>query len=283
MNTVELIKTSIDGMTKSERQVASFFLGHQKDFAFLTLDKISEQIGTSTTSVLRFCRKLGYVGYKDMQEALRSEMKHQPELTDKLRRTANTVVSESDELFMQTLQQDIRCINNTFFDIPLESIAASLKYFSEAKRVFTFGMKEAYALAHYAYTRLLSVRENVFMLNAGYNSEIESVLGLTEEDTVAVFMFHRYTRQAQQLLPLLRRRGAKVILVTSAPFDQVENECDALLPCRIDANGVKNTYAAPVCLCDFFCNALAVKNGERTLAYIKECEDIIKTGSVFGS
>ena len=40
--------------------MASYFLGHSNDFAFCTLDKIAATMDTSTTSVIRFCRRLGF-------------------------------------------------------------------------------------------------------------------------------------------------------------------------------------------------------------------------------
>ena len=68
MNVVEQIRLELESMTKSERQVASYYLGHLNDFTFHTLDQVAASAGTSTTSVIRFCRRLGYSGYKALQE-----------------------------------------------------------------------------------------------------------------------------------------------------------------------------------------------------------------------
>lgn len=281
MNTVDKINQCFENMTKSERRVASYFLGHLNDFAFYTLDKLASEMEISTTSVIRFCRKLGFSGFKEFQETLRSEIKYQPNLPDKFHRTLDTTLN--DELLSQTIQQDIRCIQQTFNNMSYESLAAALQYITNAKRVFTFGMKESYALAHYTYTRFLSVRNNVFILNAGYNGDIEPILSLTKDDVCVVFLFHRYTKQTLQILPLLKKQGAKVILITSAPYDSVEKEVSLLIPCCVDANGIKNSFVAPICLADYLCNAIAVHNGENTLLYMQQCEALFKSGSVLGS
>ena len=81
----------------------------------------------------------------------------------------------------------------------------AVSHISTAKRVFTFGMKESFALAHYAYTRLLTVRKNVCVLNAGYNGEIESILSMNKDDVCVAFVFHRYTKQALQVLDMLKK------------------------------------------------------------------------------
>jgi len=281
MNTVEKIHRELGSMTKSERRVASYFLGHLNDFAFYTLDRLATEIGTSTTSVIRFCRRLGFAGFKGFQEALRSDLKSQPDLPDKFQRTLD--ITASDDLLAQTIQQDLRCLQQTFRTIPYESLAAAVRDIAAAGRVFTFGMKESFALAHYLYTRLLTVRANVYLLNAGYNGEVEPVLSLTPDDVCIVFLFHRYTRQTLKILPLLKKQGSRVILVTSEPYEKVENSATLLIPCRVDANGIKNTAIAPICLSDYLCNAVAVRGGEETLQYMRRTEEVFRDSCVLGS
>ena len=281
LSTVDQIKQGLDEMTKSERKVAAYFLGHPNDFAFYTLDKIAAQIGVSTTTVLRFCRRLEFEGFKDFQEKLRTDIKHQPNLPEKFQRTAE--YSASNELLNKTVQTGILCLRQSFQEIPCDALEDALKRISSARRVFTFGMKESYALAHYLYTRLLAVRKDVYILNAGYNAEVESILSLTEEDVCVVFAFHRYSAQTLQILPMLRRQGAAVIVITSEPFDQVESYATLLLPCRVDAGGIKNTAIAPICLSDYLCNAVAVLRGNDALEHMRKQEALYRSISTLGS
>lgn len=280
MHIVEKINACAEEMTRSERQVAAYFTGHLNDFAFYTLDRLAAEIGTSTTSVIRFCRRLDFPGYKAFQAALRDEVRYQPELPVKLQRTMDSTMG--DELLAQTVQQEIRCIQQTFHAIPEQTLRDAVQLLAEAKRVFTLGMRESFALAHYAFTRLITVRSSVSMLSAGYNGEIEPLLGLGPEDVCVVFLFHRYTRQMLQMLPMLKKQGVRVILVTSRPCDKVEEFAAVLLPCRVDAGGIKNTAIAPICLVDYLCNAVAVRNGDACLHYMQQMEELFKISSVLG-
>ena len=281
MTIVERINEVFNDMTKSERQVAAGFLGRSSDFALLTLDRIAAEVEMSTTTVIRFCRKLGFEGYKDFQEAVRLDLKfHQPDLTDKFQRNIGGGIS--DELLAQTIRQNIGCIQQTFRDMPHPVLAEAAKRLAAAERVFTLGMRESYALAHYAYTRFMTVRSDTYILNAA-NGDTESVLNLREGDVCLLFLFHRYTRQMLQLLPLIKQQGAFIIAVTSPPCDELEPYASVILPCRVDAGGIKNTAIAPVCLTDYLCNSVAMINGEKTLHHIKRAEDIFKANSVLGS
>ena len=275
MNIVEIIKDSLDDMTRSERQVASYYLAQPNDFAFCTLDAIAGKIDTSTTSVLRFSRRIGFKGYKDFQQAVQAQISIQPQLPDKFRRSLDT----GRNLLLQKVARDVQCIQETFAGMDEEQISRALTLLSEAKRVFTFGSRESYALAHYAYTRLLSVRPDVSVLQAA-SGQIESVLSLGEGDVCVVFLFHRYTRQTVKLLELLKQQRVSVILVTDPPYEDIAKNAEVLLPCLVDCCGIKNTAVAPVVLMDYLCDAVAAKLGDRSLEYMKNAEALFRQGEI---
>ena len=276
MGIIDKIRDNFEEMTKSERKIATYFLGHPHDGAFYTLERLSEEIGISTTSVIRFARRIGFSGFKPFQEALREDMRLRQDLPVKFQ---NTVSHAAGELWTQTVQADMECMRRTFEEMPPADLSEAVKMIAEAPRVYTFGMKESFALSHYAYTRLITVRDNVFLLNAGINGAIEPMLSVGEEDVCLVFLFHRYTKQALNLLPLLRQRTEKVILVTSDPTDSVSEYAAVLLKCAVNAGGIKNSSAAPVFLCDYLCSAVAIHDGEKSLAYMKKTEELFRESS----
>lgn len=276
MNILETIKQKMSQFTKSEQKIATYCMVNLREFAFNSLEVVSENIGTSTASVVRFCKKLGFFGYKEFQDDVRKSFKYQPDLPKKLQRTLG---GESENI----IDKNILCVRNTFEQISNDDISYAVSLVSKAKRVFAFGMKESFAMAHYAYTRFLTVRKDVYVLNAGYNGEIEPILNLVPDDVCIVFLFHRYTRQTLQLLPLIKETGAKIILVTSPPYGDVASYASVLLPTFTDAGGIKNTYVAPVCLVDCLCNALAVTNGKEALEHMQKSEELFKRMSVLGS
>lgn len=273
MNINNKINSMISKMTKSEIKIATYFLENTDSFAFETLDEIAEKIGTSTTSVIRFCRKLGFLGYKEFQNEVRTVVKSNLSLPAKLERIADD--SPDNLKHFQIVKNVISCIDKTFQNISSDLIYAASNTISEAKRVFCFGLKESFALSHYAYTRFLTMRSNVFILSAGQGGEIESVLSLKKGDVCIFFLFHRYTNPAPQILELLKSRGVTVILITSLPCDSVQDNADILLLCDVDINGIKNSAASPICLVDCLCNQIASFDN-KTLDYLKESEELFK-------
>lgn len=274
MNVIEKIKNNIETFTKSEFKVAKYFMENPDDFAFETIGEISNKIKTSTTSVIRFCQKLGFDGYKPFQDDVRLNLKCKFTLPDKMKIASET--SGQNDNYSKYAYNAVSCIEETFNGISTVKIANIVSSISKAKRVFCFGMKESYALAHYAYTRFLTVRNNVFMLSAGQSGEIESVLTLNKDDVCVAFIFHRYTRQAPRILKLIKKQGATTILITSPPYDELEDDSSFIIPVFVDISGIKNSAAAPVCLTDCLCNALAAEIGADALDYMKNSELLFK-------
>jgi len=274
MNITEKIKSNIDIMTKSEYTVAAYFLENSDDFAFETLDAIASKINVSTTSVLRFCRKNGFAGYKALQDEVRGGFKYQLTLPDKFRLAAKS--DKGDSVLSRTVHSAVDALDKTFASIPEERIYDGADAIIKAKRVFCFGMRESCALAHYAYTRFLTVRDNVFMLSASHDGEIESLLSIGKGDVCIFYLFHRYTRQSPLILSQIKKQGASTVLITNPPYEEIAPDADILLPCCVDIGGIKNSSVAPVCLTDCLCNAVVAKSGAETLEYMKKSESLFK-------
>jgi len=278
MGIVEQIRCKMEQMTRSEQRVALYALGHMNDIAFFTLEDFARQVDVSTTTALRFCRRLDFDGFKQFQQAVRTDLKYSPDLLDKFHRTADNQLE--DTLLAQTVQQGIRCIQQTFRELPFEAVEDAVKRIAGARRVYTFGMRESQALAAYAYSRLLTVRGDVFLYQDGYTGNVEALLSATKEDVFVVFLFHRYTRQTLRTLEALKERNVQVILITSPPVEQVARFATVLLPCQVDGVGIKNSALAPICLSDYLCNAVAMANGEATMQRMSQSEALFASNEI---
>ncbi len=273
MNLTELTRQNLRQMTKSERAVANCFFQKPDAFLFETLDLVAHISDVSTTTVLRFCRRLGFSGFKDFQGALRSSSAMHPSLPQKFSRNTN---ENQSSLLSRSMAQGILCIQESFKNWKDEDFSRAVKALTGARRVYTFGMKESSALAHYAYTRLLAVRGDVFLLSSPSGNDPEGILDLTEEDVCLFFLFHRYTKISLEIFKFLSKKKIPLILITDPPYPSCIRENAVSLPCRVDAGGIKNTYASPLILCDALCNAAASEGGEKTLKHMKRCEDLFR-------
>ncbi|MBP8752205.1 MAG: MurR/RpiR family transcriptional regulator, partial [Oscillospiraceae bacterium] len=104
-------------LTRTEKVIADYFLEHSGSLYFLTAKDIALALGVSDTSVIRLCRTLGYRGFRELQESLRSELSQvierekyvipQHQVPDKLQKY-------QDLSSFQCLQFAVDCLQETY-------------------------------------------------------------------------------------------------------------------------------------------------------------------------
>lgn len=62
-----LIESSLNNLSKSERRVAEYVLTHSTETIEQHIANLSEVIGVSEPTIIRFCRRLGFQGFKDFK------------------------------------------------------------------------------------------------------------------------------------------------------------------------------------------------------------------------
>lgn len=67
MNLLETIKNRHEEYSKSENKVASYILKYPAKVESYTITKLADAAHASTGAILRFCKILGYQGYKDFR------------------------------------------------------------------------------------------------------------------------------------------------------------------------------------------------------------------------
>ncbi|MCQ2401335.1 MAG: MurR/RpiR family transcriptional regulator [Lachnospiraceae bacterium] len=279
MTIIEKIHTLYPEMTKSEKEISEYLISHRDDFIKKSIKDIADENGTSTTTLIRFARRLGFEGFRELKKALCEDTVISPTLTSKF----NSInYMSGDRLLADTINQSFRCIEDTFTKIPEKTLDECVAKLQDARRVYTFGMKESYALSHYAYTRLYTVRNDVFILDVAHG-DAESLLNITKDDTCIIFLFHRYTKTSVDVLKAIKKTGASIILITNEPVDEIEKYSDILIPCVVYGSGIKNTSIAPVCLLDYLCNVLAVKDPQKALNRFKELELLFENQETLGN
>ena len=68
------MRTLLPNLRASERRIAELFLADPEASAELAIAEVAERSGTSTTSVIRLCKRLGYKGFKDLRNDVLREV-----------------------------------------------------------------------------------------------------------------------------------------------------------------------------------------------------------------
>lgn len=120
-------------LTKAERQILTYIKGEIDEIDRLTVEKIAQNCFCSTTTVNRFCKKVGMTGFSELKESIRYEQNRKPSLPN--------------EYYVDDLEAIVRRIDFT----QIEEIMSSI---TKNQRIYIFGTGASFIAAQYL-SRLL--------------------------------------------------------------------------------------------------------------------------------
>lgn len=270
------IEKAISGKNRSFQLIAKYILEHRDDVIFMTLDTLSRNVGVSTTTVVRFVRLVNNSGYKEFQSQLRSElMSKNKAFTAYGKLSKIQTTNDMNSILKNTLQCSLNNINETFKNIEENTFEAAVNLFFSAKRnIYIAGFGSSHALAYLAYTRLLPLKDNIYLYDQDLAECVDPILSMKEDDICFYFIFHYYNQRSQLILKELFKRGVKIILITDYPCDSVDLYGTVVLPCFVNSISPKNSLVAPVAIIDYLCAAIAIRDRDKALAKFSESSEL---------
>jgi DNA-binding MurR/RpiR family transcriptional regulator len=279
LNFFENLSNASGSFTLSQKVIAGYMLDHIESIAFSNLEAISNKIGVSTTTVIRFSRALGYDGFSDMQKAVKYELQHKSALPDRLSALRNDC---ENDLLVRSFSIDQENISQTLAAQKDEDLRAAVDWIINSRCTFILGMRSSYAIAHYMASRLGEIKKNVRFIQSTGMLYPEEIVGAEPVDVCIAYLFPRYSKIATNILGWLRSRGIRVILITALSATAVEAYGDIVLRCAIRSISYKNSLTAPLCLTNYLVAELARKNYDEAKEVLSRTEDILSSGYYLG-
>ncbi len=143
------------GVKSAERRLADYILNNMEEVLGLTIEELAEKSGTSYATIGRFCKKLGYAGYKELKADLQNDVANACSVSDLV--TVNEIkpgmsVGDIQEslynMVIKTLQSSFSILDGEVIDAVTEKLIA-------AESIFCFGTGNSGISAYYAYGKFV--------------------------------------------------------------------------------------------------------------------------------
>ena len=132
-NFLNKISQAFSELTPSHRAVASYISENIDSVAFKTLEELAEDIGVSTTTVIRFAKTMGYDGFSPMQKEIQSEMRNKAALPERLNQSESI---PDNEILKRTMANDIKNIELTFSALDDEKTNETVETIESGKKIY---------------------------------------------------------------------------------------------------------------------------------------------------
>lgn len=201
-------------LTDAEKKIADVVLQDGYELALYTVTELADSAGVSESTVVRFARKLGYGGFRELQEQLQKELEKELGRSLSQRRTEKHKL-DADSPYLETLlAQELKCIDDTYRHLTPEQIQRMVHGLCNADQVFVVGARASSAAALYTAYYLGLLRPRVHPIVYTVGNAIQTSLDMTDSDVLLAFAFARYTHQTVELMEEAADLGVTVYCIT---------------------------------------------------------------------
>ncbi|WP_229745648.1 MurR/RpiR family transcriptional regulator [Pullulanibacillus pueri] len=201
-NIIALIRSIYPSLTKAEKKVADVVLVEEKNIIYNSLTDLAEKSNVGDTSVLRFCRHIGYKGFQEFKLALAQELETPSE------------VDSSDRVPLQIMKKNIQTLEETTSLMNENVLNEVVELFLSASKIVFFGVGSSGLTAEFANFRFARTGLPVEVITDSHLGMIRATL-LTENDLAVIISVSGSTVDIVEIAKRANESSAKVICMTS--------------------------------------------------------------------
>ena len=270
---INFLKTNQVNFSKRQRLIADYIIENYDKAAFMTAAMLSETVGVSESTVVRFAAEIGFDGYQNMQKRLR-EVTISQSTSLKRMEIAKRQLSGSD-ILTSVLKSDIRMIEQTLSQIDKEQFDGAVEAILKAENIYITGVRSSRSLATFCefYFRLMF--NNTKLISTADPADMfEQALRINKNDVIIGMSFPRYSKNTIKLLGYAKKSGAVVIGITDSKNSPVVPLSDFVLTAKSDMDSFVDSLVAPFSVVNALIAALAMKNADQISETFEDLERI---------
>lgn len=273
-NLLNILKDNSVKFSKAQRQVGDYILKNPLEASFITLETLSSEIGTSTTTIMRFCTKLGYNGYSELQKDLQALVKERIAPHNRLKANIRTIKSET--LFDQCAQKFIENVSNTQALISEETCNEIVNTVLAANKIYMLGARTSHTVSYFLYHGLIQLLGNCQLVDPV--SALDQFASIQEGDLIIVISLPRYASSTISLIKTVKAQvpAVKVICITDSYQAPIAMYSDIVIPCQYASLSFHNSMSSALFIADYIVTAVAMTKQSESTERLTKLEGFFK-------
>jgi DNA-binding MurR/RpiR family transcriptional regulator len=257
----ERLNDALSSSSKADRALATFMLAEFGNLPFENAASLAAKVGLSEPTVGRFCRAIGYDGFKDLRKNLRNDMGDQPWLIgDRLRDLQQRTKAGEDQL-TRGLELEMAALVAVYEAAHTPEWDRVVKRLARIKSVYVVGFQTERGIAQIFANQLQYIRDKVQLLDLA-SGNFADLLAAEDDDTaLVIFEARRYSRNAQLLAAEAKANGIPVTLITDPYCDWGHRVADEILVVPTSFNLFWESTAQMASLANLLVNGVFMELG----------------------
>lgn len=221
------IRDMKDSLTPVEKLVAEYVLANLEEIPHLSIKSLAQLTKTSDASVLRFCKTLGYTGYRSFIVSISASLGSM----DDEQKDQYTDIQPGDDLSViiaNISRNNSKSIEDTLSVIDKNEIARAVQVLRESKRIVFFGIGASGLVGIDAEQKFSRINKMCHTYTDGHSQLTAATL--LEKNDVAIFISNSgNTVEILDSLEIAKKNGACVIAITKYNKSELADKANIVL------------------------------------------------------
>ncbi len=271
---IEKILGLLPKMSPVNKSIAQFVVENKSEIGFMSIDQLSEDIGVSKASVVRFAKLLGFTGYNEFKKSV------QKEIRIKLRPYEKIVLTELDILpkekqYKKLAENEINNLKESLSSIKIKEMIKMIEGIRNSRKIFLSGFgASTFLIGILRYNLFGIIEKPYYTLNGSISDFSMKIKELGEGDVNFLVTFPPYSREGEFVAEYTKKKGGKLFLFTDSIACPVFPSADAAVLCENNSLLLYNSYTSPVAMMQILLNMLLLDEKENGLQKVRKVMDV---------
>jgi DNA-binding MurR/RpiR family transcriptional regulator len=219
------IEEAYPNLSKSDKKIADYFLKHEDDVLSLNIHELSARIGTSSSTMSRFVRKVFGKNFAQVKIELAKTVRERG-------------LEESSQILEWAVHLDelpekiMGAIDRSLLEVQqansIEAIAKAIEMLANASTIYLFGVGNSGVVVQDLMQKLIKLKKRAVYLHDSNFSVLSSLLA-GPDDVVFAVSNSGHSKEVLTAVKKAKSAGAKVIALTSDSNSPLAGLSDLML------------------------------------------------------
>ena len=275
MKGFEKILSNYDSLSKLQKRIADYIVSNLEEVVFLSVTNLSDILGVSDATIVRFAQQVGYSGFPELKEDLIKYYKFYLNPAERIKRYIGEVGSR--ELTYSTItKKEIKYLENSIQTINESTFKEAVKLICDTENIYIFGTGSNEPLSTHLYYRLERFGLKVNLISVSGRNLFEKLLLINSNDLIIVYAFYKPSLDFKRLNSIMKEIGVKVILITDSMTPAMIKNANIVLYAKRGPFGSFHSPLVPMAITNALIIAVANRLGENAIKYLKKLTEMRK-------
>ena len=277
---IEIIESLYSSLSKGQKKISDYILGHYDKAAYMTAAKLGEEVGVSESTVVRYAIELGFEGYPEFHSALQETLRMRLTAVQRMEVSDDRI---SDEKVLDSvLTSDAERIRKTLENVDRDAFDRAIGALLSARRIYVIGMRSSAPLADFLSYYLSVVFDDVRRVRTTSGSEVfEQLMRIDEKDVLIAVSFPRYSTRIVSAVDYALGAGAKIISITDSVASPIATGVYATLTAKSDMVSFGDSLVAPLSIINAIIVAIGKKKKDEIGKTLSKLETVWEEYNVY--